>query len=44
MQVGFSAESYNSPALEQEWQPLGDGRWDRVVEREGVERSVGRSH
>jgi hypothetical protein len=25
-------------------QPLGDGRWGRVVGREGTERSVGRSH
>jgi hypothetical protein len=29
---------------EQRWQPLGDGRWGRVVGREGTERSVGRSH
>jgi hypothetical protein len=24
---------------EQQWQPLGDGRWGRVVGREGAERS-----
>jgi hypothetical protein len=32
------------PDIEQRWQPLGDGRWGRVVGREGTERSVGRSH
>jgi hypothetical protein len=30
--------------MDQRWQPLGDGRWGRVVGREGTERSVGRSH
>jgi hypothetical protein len=29
---------------EQRWQPLGDGRWGRVIGREGNERSVWRSH
>jgi hypothetical protein len=29
---------------EQRWQPLGDGRWGRVVGRGGTGRSVGRSH
>ena len=29
---------------EQRWQPLGDGRWGRVIGREGAERSVGRCH
>jgi hypothetical protein len=34
----------NGVGEEQLWQPLGDGRWGRVVGRESTKRSVGRSH
>ena len=44
---GSASQSQNVEQKErnqQQWQPLGDGRWGRVVGREGSERSVGRCH
>jgi hypothetical protein len=42
--VGRSQSVEQAAHSQQRWQPLGDGRWGRVVGREDTERSVGRSH
>jgi hypothetical protein len=34
--VAYRSKCFESE--EQRWQPLGDGRWGRVVGREGAER------
>ena len=39
-----TAGHQRSHNIKQRWQPLGDGRWGRVVGREGADRSVRQSH
>ena len=39
-----SPDFWQDQFVKQQWQPLGDGRWGRVVGRGGTGRSLGRSH
>jgi hypothetical protein len=42
--LGTAVITHTHICGEQQWQPLGDSLWGRVVGREGAERSVGRCH